>query len=108
MICKIRSAANRPYPWCAVFKNDDTASTLHIWRNRLSAKVPTKNWPLPKRADCLSVNLEGDASRETRRAFYVNMSWNVLDMAARYNVAENCRNLDCRRIKIGSDCAGSG
>jgi adhesin transport system outer membrane protein len=46
-----------------------------------------------------SVNLEGNASRETRE-LYVNMSWNVLDMAARYNVAKNAETLIAAESKL--------
>lgn len=39
-----------------------------------------------------AINLEGNASKDTKE-LYVNMSWNILDLAARHNVDKNAQAL---------------
>ena len=65
------------------------------WPN-VTASVPT--WTPPKPNGCLPLNLEGSATRNTKQ-LYLNVAWNVLDIAARHNVERNAKSLIAAEAK---------
>ena len=81
------------------FKNDDNGINPSYLAQQAERESANEELAVAKAARMPSVNLEGNASRETRE-LYVNMSWNVLDMAARYNVAKNAETLIAAESKL--------
>ncbi|MCF7528793.1 TolC family protein [Neisseria lisongii] len=57
-----------------------------------------EEWKVSKSRRLPSINLEGSANR-SRKQLYVNLSWDIFDMASRHNVEKNAQNLIAAEAK---------
>ncbi|WP_425316032.1 TolC family protein [Uruburuella testudinis] len=74
------------------FKSSDNGLNPSYLAQQAERESVNAELDVSKAARMPSVNLEGNASKDTRE-LYVNMSWNVLDIAARHNVDKNAQAL---------------
>ncbi|MDO5640695.1 MAG: TolC family protein [Neisseria sp.] len=74
------------------FKNNDNGLNPSYLAQQAERESVNAELDVSKAERMPAINLEGNASKDNK-ALYVNMSWNVLDLAARHNVDKNAQAL---------------
>lgn len=74
------------------FKNSDSGLNPSYLAQQAERESINAELDVSKAERMPAINLEGNASKDTKE-LYVNMSWNILDLAARHNVDKNAQAL---------------